>query len=173
MVTAQDFLDDQEGRRYRQVVYSYWGAFQSVFAVLSDRQNVALMEADSRDGRPALYAVVRQLEEHVDVAEVLASEDKSQRDRFKQAVGVAVKLVMRHRRWDTTGRKGSLKGRSRWFVQAERYQRPRDDAAQRAMSFRALMDQLETIGDERERRCTGEELMTALAVSRSEEGRVF
>ena len=122
-------------------------------------------------GRPALSGVVRDIEVDEVVAPVLASADSL---RFRQAVGVAVRLTMETMGWATTGKKGPVRG-SAYFRTSERYASPApgSDGPAAATRARFALRAIEGIGDEAERQQTATELLGALAESRRAEGRPF
>jgi hypothetical protein len=81
---------------------------------------------------------VRELESHPDIDRFLAQAQIRRNTRFRQAIGVLVRIIMEARGWQKTGRKGSLGVRATgaartpahntgglafWFVRAERYER--------------------------------------------------
>jgi len=185
-MTATPLLDDPHGRKYRRVVQTHSGAFSDVMAVLSDPRYQDRMEHESENGRPALGGAVTAIEALPRV-HALLSEPSADADRFKQAVGVAVRLVMESLGWSTSGRKGSL-ARSRWFTKAERYERRGVGIAveevaasvvdahrdpEYAERVRTGLDRIARMGTPEEHAETYKVLMTALADTRAEEGRPF
>lgn len=160
-------------------------AFEEVVTVLNRRESEEqLVARASRE--PALAAVVQQLEARPNIVAVL--DDPDQRDdglRFRQLVGVAVKLKMRRLGWTTTGRKGSMARYTDRFGSAEMYERA-DPAPSKgadgargtdADSYReralAGLAEMRKIGTEEERQRDREELLAALAETRRLEGRPF
>lgn len=189
-MTAIEMLQDPHGKRYGKVVEDNPEAWAEVVEQLSDPLNVNRMEYASENGGPALAGVVGPIEAAPHVHALLSTRS-AEADRFKQAIGVAVRLVMVPRGWSTTGRKGSL-GRSRWFTRAERYTRagvgdanheedgPEDaqliEAHQDpnyAERVRAALDRVSQMGTQEEQAETYAYLMKALAETRAEEGRPF
>lgn len=173
MLTMQDLLDDRTGRRYRDVIEAEPKAVEAVVDLLGRADLQAAMEKFEAYGRPALYGAVRDVEALPAVVELRNSGRRT--ERFRQLVGVIARLAMESRGFETTGRAGSLRSVSDWFMSAERYERsgqPHDneDAVTRLRRGRA---ELEQIGDEDERRETVALLMTSLAASREEDGRPF
>jgi hypothetical protein len=84
---------------------------------------------------------VRELESQPEIDRFLASAHPRHTKRFRQAVGVLVRMIMEARGWRKTGRKGSLGVRAKverrtstagayhntgglafWFLRAERYE---------------------------------------------------
>ncbi len=186
---AVPMLQDAHGRKYRRVVEAHPQAFAHVDAVLADARYQDRMVHESECGRPALRGALAAIELSPDVQAVLDGGDDA--DRFKQAVGVKVRLQMESLGWSTTGRKGSL-GRSRWFKSAERYERrtgarahgdqnrpdhgPVIEAHQDpnyAERVKAGLERIAQMGTQEEQAETFEYLMKALAETRAEEGRPF
>jgi len=135
-ITLKDFRSDLQGRRYADLTGDALEALKAVLALLNDEEAQRRMEdAEERHDRPALAGVVRDIEALKPVEKYLSSHDAHDTVRFRQAVGVAVRIVMDARGWDTTGDKGSVGRRvrgtyentpgsvSRWFTRSERYRR--------------------------------------------------
>ncbi|MCK5665683.1 MAG: hypothetical protein KAI17_19480 [Thiotrichaceae bacterium] len=70
-----------------------------------------------------LGGIVVELETHPAFS-FLATEDKSQTRRLRQALGVLVKVVMEGHGWTKTGKKGSLCSLSKFFTLSEIYNPP-------------------------------------------------
>jgi hypothetical protein len=85
-----------------------------------------------------LAGVVRELESAPAIDRFLAGVQIRRNNRFRQAVGVLVRMIMERRGWRKTGKKGSLGVRAAkapevaahnsgglafWFIRAERYER--------------------------------------------------
>ena len=137
------FAQDRQGRRFSDVRGDGRINFDSVLAFFDDeRRQVRMEDSEEHHLRPALAGVIREFEGQREIAGFLSGNDGHTTVRFRQAVGVAVRIVMEARGWGTTGRKGSLGtrvkvtagtttpgayendgGLSRWFVRAERYRR--------------------------------------------------
>ena len=75
------------------------------------------------DDTPALKAIVKELEGNKQIDTYFRSTRRSRTMRFRQFVGVAVRLVMEDKGFRTTGKKGSLRTTSRWFKIAEIFER--------------------------------------------------
>jgi hypothetical protein len=88
--------------------------------------------------RAPLAGVVRELESQPALDQFLAGAHVRRNTRFRQAIGVLVRIIMERRGWTKTGRKGSLGVRATaspgapayntgglafWFSRAERYKR--------------------------------------------------
>ena len=142
-VTRKRFLEDSQGRRFADVLDDSEQPFDEVLAFFSDPERQRRMEdSEIHHDRPALAGVVREFESLPAVDRFLGSQDPRRTKRLRQAVGVAVRMIMQHRGWTKTGKKGSLGvrapvakgtrtpgvyhntgGLAFWFVRAERYER--------------------------------------------------
>lgn len=170
-ITAQHFLEDRHAAKYRDIVESHAAAFAQVVAILNDPYYQEQLSAAERFGRPALSGVVQAIEADETVAASLASPASL---RFRQTVGVAVRLTMEAMGWSTTGKKGSIRGAT-YFRRAEHYAPPAPTSpdAARNVRARAALEAVELIGDEVERCQTVDGLLDALAESRRVENRPF
>jgi len=167
-ITAQHFLADTHAAKYRDVVDSHPEAFGRVIAILNDAHQQEQLVAAERFGHPALSGIVRAVEGDEIVAQSLASPASL---RFRQAVGVALRLTMEALGWATTGKKGPVRGATH-FKRSERYAEPTSPGLP-SRRARAALETIEDIGDETERDETGRELVAALAESRRAENRPF
>jgi hypothetical protein len=165
MPLAQQFAQDRQGRRFADVMADERIDFDSilVFFENADRQR-RMVESEEHHDRPALAGVVRELERRSDVHDFFLGNDGHTTTRFRQAVGVLVRIIMETKGWRTTGRKGSLGvrrsvaprttipgayhnggGLALWFTRAERYQlpdgMPYSPVAQRAQEVEAVIAQ--------------------------------
>lgn len=142
MSLAQQFAQDRQGRRFADVLADARISFSSILAFFDDldRQR-RMVESEEHHDRPALAGAVRELEARPDVHQFFLGNDGHTTTRFRQAVGVAVRIIMESHGWRTTGRKGSLGVRANvtprtttagafhntgglalWFLRAERYE---------------------------------------------------
>jgi hypothetical protein len=141
-LTREIFLADRQGRTFSDVADSK--LFQAVLAFFDDEaRQRRMVEAEIHHDRPPLAGVVREFESLPEVNRFLASRPPSRAKRLRQAVGVAVRIVMERLGWTKTGKKGSLGVRTRlgrqpscvgachntgglafWFLRAERYVLP-------------------------------------------------
>jgi len=142
VITRQQFLDDRQGRTFADVLNDREQPFDRVleFFNSADRQR-RMEESELHHNRPPLAGVVRELESVADVDRFLATMHPRRTKRLRQAVGVVVRMIMEHRGWKRTGKKGSLgvravRGRHAadpgayhntgglafWFLRAERYE---------------------------------------------------
>ena len=137
-VTRQEFLKDLQGRTFADVVNDPEQPFDRVlqFFNQSDRQR-RMEESELHHDRSPLAGVVRELESVPEIDRFLAAAEIKRNNRFRQAIGVLVRIIMERRGWQKTGRKGSLgvraSGAARtpahntgglafWFLRAERYE---------------------------------------------------
>lgn len=160
MSLYDDFLMDSQGRQFSDVVNDPRIPWRDVTLFFEDPARQARMEhSETYHGRPALAGVVLELEA-LPAIDHFFMQDGHKTTRFRQAVGVLVRIVMTQRGWRKTGKKGSLGVRANvpprtttpgayhntgglafWFTRAERYEhdhRPRYRlAAERAREFSA------------------------------------
>lgn len=142
MPLAQQFAQDRQGRRFADVLSDTRISFPAILAFFNDPQRQRrLIESELHHDRPALAGVVRELEHRHDVDQFFRTNDGHVTTRFRQAVGVVVRIIMEAHGWKTTGRKGSLGVRVKvptrtitfgayhntgglavWFTRAERYE---------------------------------------------------
>ncbi len=108
-VTRKDFLDDRQGKTFADVVNDPEQPFDVVLEFFSDADRQRRMEeSELHHDRPPLAGVVRELESQPDIDRFLAGVHIRRNTRFRQAIGVLVRMIMERRRWQKTGRKGSL-----------------------------------------------------------------
>ena len=144
MVTLQksDFINDRQGRTFADVWEDPQQPFNELVEFLNDEDRQRRMEeAETHHDRPALAGVVRELESQPAFNVFLSTAEPRDAKRFRQAVGVLVRMIMEARGWRKTGRKGSLGVRTKrdpktasgrkshntgglafWFLRAERYE---------------------------------------------------
>lgn len=138
-VTRKDFLNDRQGKTFADVVNDVEQPFDVVFEFFNDADRQRRMEeSELHHDRSPLAGVVRELEALSAVNEFLGDAQVRRNTRFRQAIGVLVRMIMERRGWQKTGRKGSLGVRASgaedtpahntgglafWFLRAERYER--------------------------------------------------
>jgi hypothetical protein len=138
-ITRDTFLEDNQGRRFSDVVNDPDQPFEAVLEFFNDTNRQRRMEeAEVHHDRPPLSGVVRELESHPAIDRSLADVLTQRSKRLRQAVGVVVRMIMLARGWRKTGRKGSLGVRNTkngmapnhntgglafWFIRGERYER--------------------------------------------------
>lgn len=147
MSLITEFSQDHQGRTFADVMNDPRIDFNAVLVFFDDldRQR-RMIESEVHHDRPALAGVVRELETLPTVDAFFQNNDAHTTRRFRQAVGVIVRIVMEGHGWRTTGRKGSLGtrvkvapgtttpgayrnsgGLATWFTRAERYARYDED----------------------------------------------
>lgn len=139
-ISRAEFLEDVQGKTYADVVNDPEQPFDCLLAFFSDKGRQRRMEeSELHHDRAPLAGVVRELESLPEIDAFLNRAQPSRNTRFRQAVGVLVRVLMERRGWRKTGRKGSLGVRAAgalkmpahntgglafWFVRAERYELP-------------------------------------------------
>ena len=139
-VTRNGFLEDRQGKTFVDVLNDPEQPFDALLEFFKDADRQRRMEeSELHHDRSPLAGVVRELEAYPSIDRFLAEAHIRRNTRFRQAVGVLVRMIMEGRGWRKTGRKGSLgvraSGAARtpahntgglafWFVRAERYERP-------------------------------------------------
>jgi len=148
-VSREGFLKDRQGRTFADVLNDPTQPFEEVLAFFSnaDRQR-RMEESEIHHDRAPLAGVVRELEAQSAIDAYLAGVHVGETKRFRQAIGVLVRMIMEQRGWKKTGKKGSLGvratatpdtpahnsgGMAFWFVRAERYE------LAEGMPFRSVM----------------------------------
>lgn len=141
-VTRDEFMNDRQGRTFADVWDDPEQPIDELLALLNDEQRQRRMEeSETHHDRPPLAGIVRELESQPGIDRFLASAHPRRTKRFRQAVGVLVRIIMEARGWQKTGRKGSLGVRAKiephtesagayhntgglayWFLRAERYE---------------------------------------------------
>lgn len=137
-VTRNDFLSDRQGKTFVDVVNDPEQPFAEVLSFFNGAERQRRMEeAELHHDRPPLAGVVRELESQPVIDRFLAGVHVRRNTRFRQAIGVLVRMIMERRGWQKTGRKGSLGVRASkasgtpahntgglafWFIRAERYE---------------------------------------------------
>lgn len=137
-VTREALLKDRQGRTFADVINDPDQPFGEVLGFFSseDRQR-RMEESEIHHDRAPLAGVVREFEAEPAIDQYLAGVHAGQTKRFRQAIGVLVRMIMKARGWKKTGKKGSLGvraaastetpahnsgGMAFWFVRAERYE---------------------------------------------------
>jgi hypothetical protein len=136
-INLGDFKKDPHGRRYSDVLGDKRIPFAEVINFFNNENILRRMEESEQiHDHPALAGCVKELETLPVVDLFFSKTDAHQTTRFRQAIGVLVKMHMTRRGWKQTNRKGRLgtrigRGRyvntagslSKWFLSAERYTR--------------------------------------------------
>ena len=124
MATIQDFEQDNQGKRYRDVLDHpfFRPALVAALAEMDTNEGqAAMIEAERIHKRPALVGVVNRIEGRPEFVSACARRRRSDNSRLKQAIGVACRLTMAELGWHTTGTKGVIRRFSKSFAVAERY----------------------------------------------------
>lgn len=137
-ITRQAFLEDRQGKTFSDVVNDEQQPFDAVLTFFQDESRQQRMEdSELHHDRAPLAGVVRELESQPEIDRFLGSAQIRRNTRFRQAIGVLVRMIMEQRGWKKTGRKGSLGVRAAgapgkpahntgglafWFIRAERYE---------------------------------------------------
>ena len=149
-ITRKDFLDDRQGKTFADVVNDAEQPFDVILEFFNDADRQRRMEeSELHHDRSPLAGVVRELESLPTIDNFLGDAQVRRNTRFRQAIGVLVRVIMESRGWQKTGRKGSLGVRASraedtpahntgglafWFLRAERYVRPE------GMPFRSVRE---------------------------------
>ena len=136
-ITRDDFLADRQGRTFVDVATHSERPFSAALEFFNDGDRQRRMEeSEIHHDRAPLAGVVRELESIPAINRFLGRIHAHRSQRFRQAVGVLIRMIMEGRGWEKTGKKGSLgvrngaaAGRPRhntgglafWFLRAERY----------------------------------------------------
>jgi hypothetical protein len=139
-ITRQKFLDDDQGRRFADVLRDDKQPFDDVLKFFNSEERQRRMEeSELHHDRAPLAGVVRELEAQPPINKFLGSFHPRRSQRLRQAIGVVVRMIMEQRGWKKTGKKGSLGiraaaepkaprhntgGLAFWFLRAERYELP-------------------------------------------------
>lgn len=137
-VSKQVFLDDRQGKTFADVVNDAKQPFDFVLEFFDDKDRQRRMEeSELHHDRAPLAGIVRELEALPVIDRFLRVAKVGRNTRFRQAIGVLVRIIMEGKGWKKTGRKGSLGvraagakhtpahntgGMAFWFVRAERYE---------------------------------------------------
>ncbi len=137
-ITRQVFLADPQGKTFSDVANDPEQPFDFILEFFNDADRQRRMEeSELHHDRAPLAGVVRELESEPPIDRFLRVAQVRRNTRFRQAIGVLVRIIMERRGWQKTGRKGSLGvradgakrtpahnkgGMAFWFVRAERYE---------------------------------------------------
>ena len=107
MPLAQQFAQDRQGRRFADVLSDTRISFPAILDFFNhpDRQR-RLIESELHHDRPALAGVVRELEHRRDVDQFFRTNDGHVTTRFRQAIGVVVRIIMEVARLENDGAEG-------------------------------------------------------------------
>jgi hypothetical protein len=161
-VSRSSFLEDRQGMKFADVLNDPKQPFDAVIEFFNDDDRQRRMEeAELHHDRSPLAGVVRELESQPAIDGFLSEVHPQRSMRFRQAIGVLVRIIMERRGWQKTGKKGSLGVRASkakdtavhntgglafWFLRAERYERPE------GMPFRSVRQRCKEYESEMPRR---------------------
>src|SRR6185312_140342 len=136
-ITRDEFLADRQGRTFADVVSGSERPFIAALEFFNSEERQRRMEeSEIHHDRAPLAGVVRELESVPAINRFLGRIHPRRSQRFRQAVGVLIRIIMEQRGWEKTGKKGSLGVRNKaaagqprhntgglafWFLRAERY----------------------------------------------------
>lgn len=137
MLTREAFAGDKRGRTFTDVLENKEVPFDSALRFFrhSDRLR-RMMESEMHHARPALAGVILDFEDVPEVRAYFEAHGPRDTVRFRQSVGILVRMLMIQAGWEKTGIKGSLGtrsptgstaggankgGLSKWFSRSERY----------------------------------------------------
>jgi hypothetical protein len=139
-ITGEEFLADRQGRTFADVVNGSEQPFAEALKFFNDPDRQRRMEeSELHHDRAPLAGVVRELESVPVINRFLGRIHPRRSQRFRQAIGVLIRIIMEKRGWKKTGKKGSLGVRNKsaagqprhntgglafWFLRAERYAHP-------------------------------------------------
>jgi hypothetical protein len=137
-ITREEFLKDRQGRTFVDVLNDPNQPFDEALEFFNDPDRQRRMEeSEMHHDRAPMAGVVRELESLPGINKFLGTVQAKRNQRLRQAIGVLVRMIMEHRGWRKTGKKGSLGVRSAtmpgtpnhntgglafWFIRAERYE---------------------------------------------------
>jgi hypothetical protein len=137
-ISRDQFLLDSQGKTFADIVNDRELPFEAVLTFFNDADRQQRMEeSEIHHDRSPLAGVVRELESLPEIERFMSVANAGRNTRFRQAIGVLVRIIMEGRGWQKTGRKGSLGvrasavsetpahnsgGLAYWFVRAERYE---------------------------------------------------
>lgn len=170
MLTVDHFRLDPHAAKYVRELENRDLAGARLLDILNAEASEGLLIHEADRGDPPLDGVVRMIEADPEIRPVLASGSAGH--RFRQTVGVAIRLRMEQLGWQTTCSKAVVRG-AEFFKKAERYRRDPDHAHRWRERALAGLDRVTTMGTEAERRRTGDTLLRALRDTRTDEGRPF
>src|SRR6185312_8809828 len=140
-ITRDEFLADRQGRTFADVVSGSERPFIAALEFFNSEERQRRMEeSEIHHDRAPLAGVVRELESVPAINRFLGRIHPRRSQRFRQAIGVLIRMIMEGRGWQKTGKKGSLGVRNTkaagsprhntgglafWFIRAERYENRR------------------------------------------------
>lgn len=136
-ISRDEFLADRQGRTFADVVSESERPFAAALEFFNEEDRQRRMEeSEIHHDRAPLAGVVRELESVPTINRFLSRIHPRRSQRFRQSIGVLIRMIMEQRGWQKTGKKGSLGVRNTaaagqprhntgglafWFIRAERY----------------------------------------------------
>ncbi len=109
IVMRENFLQDPQGKTFTDVLNDPVQPFDLVLEFFADASRQQRMEASElHHDRAPLAGVVRELEAEPAVKEFFTSIHDTRSIRFRQAIGVLVRMIMEQRGWQKTGGRQSI-----------------------------------------------------------------
>lgn len=127
-VGLEDFERNDIARRFLRAINAYPEPRDRVFELLNNHANERRLVHEYVNQRPAFQGVVHAFEEDPDILSVLETGEEGY--RFRQAVGIAVRLKMSMLGWRSTGISRPLKG-TLYFKNSKCYDRAPDEGRTR------------------------------------------
>ena len=120
MLSTNSFQVAPHGRRFLPVAEDHKVPAKQVLDLLNDPRILEGMAFVTKSiDYPALGAIVKELEQNKEVAKYFGATASKNTLRFRQFVGMAVRLAMEEKGFRTTGKKGYIGSISKWFTRAE------------------------------------------------------
>lgn len=157
------FHADPDGARFVAALEAEPAAFAELLAILNASEGEAALEHAARRGEPALRGVLAEVTSSPALAAAVGASG-----RFRQAVGIAVRLKMERLGWRPEGR-GAAGGP---FRTAARYVRSDPAQARRERALAAL-DRIADMGTAAEQEASGAAVVRGLGETRAADGRPF
>src|SRR5689334_2620021 len=94
------FDSDSQGRRFSDVTQNPDVPWQTAIDFFEDRDRQKRMrDSETHHLRPALAGVIREFESQPEIERFLSKQDSHKTVRFRQAIGVLVRIIMEFHRW--------------------------------------------------------------------------
>ena len=124
-MNIKQFVLDEQGKTYTDVLKDKRFDFELILRFLSDSNRInRMLVAQEHFKVPPLGGVAVEMEKHY-AFQTLMEAPKHTTRRLRQAIGVAVRIIMEQNGWKKTGTKGSMYAISNIFRAAELYTPPK------------------------------------------------
>lgn len=125
MINSKIFAADRHGRQFADVIKDQKALTEIVFALVNERgARERMVMVTVHLGLPALAGIVRALERNSKINDFFSRTQRQGTLRFRQFVGVAVRMTMVGMGFKPRGSKGYLQSFSTWFTRAELFSPP-------------------------------------------------